>query len=364
LVLTGPSGKRIGPFAAPLTVSGTGPLTVAGLGSYRGQLQFRPAGGSGVETINALGLDDYVRGVVAAEMPSSWAAQALDAQAVAARTFALTSDVGGSAYQLYSDTRSQAYGGVRAETAASNAAVAATRGQILTYNGTPAITYFFSSSGGYTEDVQYAFPGATPKPWLRGVPDPYDGAGGDPYHHWTYRLAVGSAASKLGSLLNGSLVGIKITKHGVSKRIVTAQVVGTHGRTSTTGATLQGRFGLKSTLARFETITTNTGTVQATVRRPAVGHSPDLTAITAETAESMSALVHNVFAPRIPAVFGKVFPGSKGSQLLVQQLSGRSWHTVRRTQLASGGSYNVKLPGAGTFRVQFAGLHGPTVSAS
>src|SRR5207248_6666039 len=137
-------------------------------------------------------------------------------QAVAARTYALTSDVGGSQYQLYSDTRSQAYGGVGAETAATDAAVAATRGQILTYSGKPAITYFFSSSGGYTESVQYAFGGATPEPWLRGVPDPYDGAGGDPYHHWTYRLTVATAAGKLGGLVTGSLVGIKVTKHGVS----------------------------------------------------------------------------------------------------------------------------------------------------
>src|SRR5205807_4010608 len=99
LALTGPSGKRVGTFAAPLTVSGSGPLTVAGLGTYRGALQFRPDGaGGGVETINALALDDYVRGVVAAEMPSSWANQALEAQAVAARTYALTSDVGGSQY--------------------------------------------------------------------------------------------------------------------------------------------------------------------------------------------------------------------------------------------------------------------------
>src|SRR5437588_1150567 len=136
ITLTGPAGKRIGTFSAPLSVTGPGPLTVAGRGSYRGGLEFRPSGsGGGVETINAIGLADYVRGVVAAEMPSSWAAQALAAQAVAARTYALTSDVGGSAYQLYPDTRSQEYGGVAAETAATNAAVAATRGQIVTYNG-------------------------------------------------------------------------------------------------------------------------------------------------------------------------------------------------------------------------------------
>ncbi len=117
LTITTPAGKPVGTFAAPLTVMApqTGPLTVPGLGTYRGSLQFSPAAG-GVQTVNAVGLDDYVRGVVAAEMPSSWATAALEAQAVAARTYAITTTVGGNGYDLYSDTRSQMYGGVRAET--------------------------------------------------------------------------------------------------------------------------------------------------------------------------------------------------------------------------------------------------------
>jgi stage II sporulation protein D len=363
LALVGPKGKRIGTFSAPLTVSGSGPLTVPGLGSYRGALEFRPDGSGGVETINALGVDDYVRGVVAAEMPSSWSAQALEAQAVAARTFALTSDVGGSAYQLYSDTRSQAYGGVGAETASTNAAVAATRGQIVTYNGMPAITYFFSSSGGYTENVQDAFPGATPEPWLRAVPDPYDGAGHDPYHLWVYRLSLASAAGKLSGLVKGSLVGVEVTKHsGPSPRVVTAAVVATGGRANTSGSSLEQRFGLRSTLATFTTITTNAGTVAGTVRRPAVGHSPDIAEITAETATAMSGLVRQVFAPRIPVVEGTIFPGSKGASLQVQHLVGSSWRTVSSAQLGSAGNYSVRVSGSGSYRVQFERMAGPTVS--
>lgn len=362
LTLNGPKGKRIGTFSAPLTVSGTGPLTVPGLGSYRGALEFRPDGSGGVQTIDAIGLDDYVRGVVAAEMPSSWSAQALEAQAVAARTYALTSDVAGSAYQLYSDTRSQDYGGVGAETARTNAAVAATRGQIVTYNGSPAITYFFSSSGGYTENVQDAFPGAAPEPWLRAVPDPYDGAGQDPYHLWVYRLSVASAAGKLNGLVKGTLLGIQVTKHsGASPRIVTASVTGTGGRSTTTGGTLEQRFGLRSTLATFTTITTNAGTVAATVRRPAVRHNPDVAEITAETAAAISGLVHQVFAPRVPVLSGTIFPGKQGASLQVQRLAGSHWHTVLTTRLGSGGSYNVRIHGSGSYRVRFDRMAGPAV---
>ena len=361
LALVDPSGRRVGTFSAPLTVSGPGPLVVAGLGRYRGSLEFRPAGG-GVETVDALGLDDYVRGVVSAEMSASWSSQALDAQAVAARTFAITSQVGGAAFDVYSDTRSQAYRGVAAETRATNAAVAATTGQIVTYGGRPAITYFFASSGGYTENVENVF-GGSPQPWLRGVPDPYDGAGGDPYHHWGYRMSVAAAAGKLSGLVKGSLVGIKVLRHGASPRILAASVVGTKGRTTVSGTGLQQRFGLLTTSAHFTTITTNAGAVARTARGPSAGHSLDVAKLTAATAAAVSDYVHQVLTPGVPIVYGTVFPGTRGSLLLVQRLAGRRWQTVRRAHLGTGGSYRVRVPGAGSYRVVSAGLTGPTVRA-
>ena len=124
-------------------------------------------------TVNAVGLDDYVRGVVSAEMPSNWPQQALDAQAVAARTYAITSHPIGADFDVYDNTSSQMYEGVKAETPASNAAVAATSGQVVEYDGAPVTTYFFASSGGETESVQNVFQIA-PEAWLVGRPDPYD----------------------------------------------------------------------------------------------------------------------------------------------------------------------------------------------
>ena len=124
--------------------------------------------------VQAVPLERYVRGVVSAEMPAEWPLAALEAQAIASRTYALTAHAGGSRFDVYSDTRSQVYRGVAAETAHTNAAVAATAGQIVTYAGKPAITYFFASSGGITENVQNGFLGAEPQPWLQGVPDAYE----------------------------------------------------------------------------------------------------------------------------------------------------------------------------------------------
>src|SRR5436305_328803 len=179
---------------------------------------------------------------------------------------------------------------------------AATTGQIVTYGGRPAITYFFASSGGYTENVENVF-GGSPQPWLRGVPDPYDGAGGDPYHHWGYRMSVAAAAGKLSGLVKGSLVGIKVLRHGASPRILAASVVGTKGRTTVSGTGLQQRFGLLTTSAHFTTITTNAGAVARTARGPSAGHSLDVAKLTAATAAAVSDYVHQVLTPGVPIVY-------------------------------------------------------------
>jgi len=198
--------------------------------------------------VKTLPLESYVRGVVAAEMPASWPLAALEAQAVASRTYAITADAGGSRFDVYSDTRSQVYLGKAAETAATNGAIAATAGQIVTYGGAPAITYYFASSGGHTEDVQYAFPGGAAQPWLVGVADPYDQG---PEHRWTVSLSFAAAGRRLNGLVKGAFRGIEVLKRGSSPRILTAYVLGSAGRTLSTGGELAARLGLDDTWAYF-----------------------------------------------------------------------------------------------------------------
>ena len=126
----------------------------------------------------------------------------------------------------------------------------------MTYAGRPVVTYFFASSGGYTENIENVWTGSTPEPWLKGVPDPYDGAGNDPYHRWTQQLSLAAATAKLGSLVRGSLLGIAVTAHGASPRILQASVVGTRGTSPVTGAQLQSIFGLATTNVAFTTVST------------------------------------------------------------------------------------------------------------
>src|SRR5436305_1094930 len=200
--------------------------------------------------VKSIALETYVRGVVAAEMPSSWPLAALEAQAVASRTYALTAHAGGSRFDVYADTRSQVYRGVAAQTPQTDAAVAATAGQVVTYAGRLAITYFFADSGGRTENVENGFPGSAPEPWLRGVVDPYDRG---PLHIWRATMSFATAGARLGKLVRGRFRGIEVLRRGFSPRIVAAYVVGSGGRALVNGPQLAARLGLPDSWAYFGT---------------------------------------------------------------------------------------------------------------
>jgi stage II sporulation protein D len=217
-------------------------------GNYRGALELTPDSG-GVTAVNALGLDAYVQGVVPGEMPSGWVPEALKAQAVAARTYALTTDAGGVLFDQYPDTRSQMYKGMSGEVASTNAAVRATRNQVVTYHGQLATTYFFSTSGGHTENVENVWYGSKPVPYLRGVNDPYDRIA--PRHRWQIgpftRRALGA---RLGGYCKGSFRALKVRRHGVSPRVVSADVVCSRGTARASGVQLRSRLGLYDTWFR------------------------------------------------------------------------------------------------------------------
>src|SRR3954447_25455380 len=147
-------------------------------------------GGARLSVVNSLALDDYVRGVVGGEMPDRWNLAALEAQAVAARSYAIATLHPSKHYDLFSDTRSQVYGGIGFETARTNLAVARTAGRVLTWHGRIASTFFFSTSGGRTADVREVWPTLGDLPYLRSVEDPYDG--GSPHHSWRVVLPASS----------------------------------------------------------------------------------------------------------------------------------------------------------------------------
>ena len=178
--------------------------------AYHGTLALHSQGG-GVSVVNGLPLDTYLRGVVPSESPSHWPLAALEAQAVAARSYAVAELRPTSWYDLVPTTADQVYGGVRAERPRSDRAVSATSGQVLTWNGAVARTYYSSSSGGRTEAVQDAWPGAAPIPYLRSVPDPYDSY--SPHHNWgPYNFSSARLAAQLG--LGSAVDSVSVQRDG------------------------------------------------------------------------------------------------------------------------------------------------------
>jgi stage II sporulation protein D len=348
MILRSPTNRRLATFDAPLTVTGPGgPLTLRGKatngvrdGAYRGWLEFRPNAVGNVLAINAIGLEQYLAGVVAAESPSSWPAAALQAQAVAARTYALTTSAGGSlGFTQYADTRSQMYRGVASETPSTNAAINATSGEVVTYGGKPVVTYFFSTSGGRTENVEESVLGNTPRPWLRSVKDPYDDV--SPYHRWRLKLSMKDAAKKLGrSLVKGSFRGIVVVERGASPRVRQADVVGSKGRVRTSGATLRRKLGLRDTWAYFTAITTKKSS-------PSKGSSPAAQAAAADTGGVLA---------------GRIVPARRGSEVHVQRRVHGHWRGAAVTLVGRGGVYRTSVPGPGLYRVVAAGgIVGPAV---
>jgi stage II sporulation protein D len=244
------NGVRIGGCGTKLVAKGvSGPIQIGGQGSFRGNFVAVASGGD-LYLVNQVSLDDYVQGVIPNEMPSSWPLAALEAQAVAARSYALATDAGGDIFDQYDDTRSQVYGGLSTETSATNKAVRKSKQQVATYEDEVIPAFFFSSSGGQTESVEFGFPGADPAPYLKSVRDPYDDA--SPDHRWKETLTQSQMQSKLSGLVKGRLQRIDVTKRGVSPRIVYATIVGSKGTTKVTGADLRLQLGLRSTWVKFK----------------------------------------------------------------------------------------------------------------
>lgn len=333
-------GKTVGKFSAPLRVEREGralrllgrAINGVSSGTYRGALELRGGTAGGVTAVNSLPVDEYVQGVVAGEMPSGWDRAALQAQAVSARTYGLaTRKPSGGVFDQYPDTRSQVYRGVTSETARTNEAVRSTSKQILTYAGVPAVTYFFSTSGGQTENVENSFVGSEPKPWLKSQKDPYDGI--SPKHRWSFRFSPSAVGAKLGA--PGKFRKVRVIQRGKSPRIVRARVYGSRGTRVLTGPQIRARLGLYDTWAYF------TGVSTTQVKR-------------AKGARAAAAAA-------FPEISGTFDPAPKGRALEVQRRVQGKWRRVGEVATTAKGRYRSTLSTKGVYRVRSGSVAGPAV---
>jgi stage II sporulation protein D len=190
--------------------------------------------------VNELGLEPYLYGVVPHEMPAAWHPEALRAQAVAARTYALLGRRTGRPFDVFADVRSQVYSGLRAEDPRTTAAIDATAGQVVRHGAGLASTFFFASSGGRTAAVQDVWPTSPPQPYLVSRPDPHDRL--SPHHTWGPVVFTGAQVRTALGVLPDDMV---VTRNA-SNRVGTLRVVGRNGERTLTGADVRVRLGLRS----------------------------------------------------------------------------------------------------------------------
>ena len=334
-------GRLIARFRAPLRVSDPGGAirlfgsAINGLrnGSYRGRLDVRRGLSGGVTAVNAVKLDPYVQGVVPAEMPASWSMEALKAQAVAARSYALATRKRGGVFDQYPDTRSQVYRGVRAERRRTNRAVRATSRQIVSYRGRVATTYFFSTSGGRTENVENVFYGSRPRRYLRSVRDPYDRI--SPRHRWRFSFTTGQMTARLAGIVRGRFRRIEVLKRGRSPRIVRAWIYGTGGRSRVRGATLRARLGLYDSWARFYRVTTS---------------------------QAAAATTAGASGPPARAIVGSFDPKPPRWLFALEQWAGGEWRRLRTARTFHTGAFRLTVDEPGVYRVRAGSVAGPAVT--
>jgi len=238
-----PAGQKIAivsPLGSPIAVDGM---------PYRGSFIVQVDPDGEITVVNVIDLEQYLYGVVGSEMPASWPAAALKAQAVVARTYAIgrlgiRDDVG---YDLVAGEADQAYRGIDGESPAVVAAVDSTRGTILVYDGQIVHAYYSADDGGFTADGGAL---SDPQPYLVPIRDPY--AAGSPDRYWSASVSASDFAQSVNAYVApvGSLTGVSMGSTDSSGRLESVRVTGSAGTTALSGfdfRRLAGRHLVRST---------------------------------------------------------------------------------------------------------------------
>ena len=237
---TVPSSPAVPTVTGSILVASSDSMMAFGGRLYRGDLEFVLTGPS-ARVVNELDVEDYLRGMGEILTPS-WPAATLQAQAIAARTYALRYMA--TSGEICPTQRCQVYLGAQAEYPAMDAAVAATRSKVLVFQG-KLIAAFYSASGGGTiaspaeafggdTDIAYLQPGVYPTGDLKS---------------WTVSMSLGEVARRVG--YRGAPSGIAITEVGPSGRALTVSLFGTAGTQKVAGPAFDRALGLRSTFFTF-----------------------------------------------------------------------------------------------------------------
>jgi stage II sporulation protein D len=208
---------------------------------YRGEVKL-VGSGDGLTVVNELNLEDYVASVIGKEMYPTWPIEALKAQAVAARSYAIYQQQHPKfrRFDVLSTTTSQVYAGLEGEANTTQAATQATAGQVLTYQGKVIESVFHSASGGHTENSEDIWIRSVP--YLRGVPD-FDQSA--PVFQWNLMLTAAQLRQRIPGI--GDIISIMPTQTTPTGRVKTAKIQGSRGSVLMKGSDVRRALGLKST---------------------------------------------------------------------------------------------------------------------
>ena len=297
------NGQKVGSSIITLKPNSSSARVLYNDVAYRGTLRII-YDGSSIKVINNVSLEDYTKGVLPSEMSPSWNKEALKAQAVAARTFALYSKSrqhsASSGYELCGSSHCQVYSGSGGETDATNQAVDATYGQVMYYNNQIIYAAFHASSGGATENSENVW--GSYMPYLRSVTDDDSRS---PYHNWTARFTVAQVEKKLassgkgvGTLQSLAMVpvssGDSVTGRSSSGRAYGIKFTGSSGNITLTGEQARSTFGLKSAMFNIRTERTAASTAAAsksTSKSKVVDAAPDAMSNTTMKLQGVDSIV-------------------------------------------------------------------------
>jgi stage II sporulation protein D len=220
-----------------------------------GHVRFEAVSPGRAHVLAVMGVEEYVRGI--SEVPSSWPPGALQAQAIAARTYAYWRIAGplraGCSCDVYTSTSDQVFIGWDKEAASQGErwtqAVQATDHTVATYGGSPIYAAYSSSSGGHTENIERVWPGSAPQPYLRGVCDPGDDVDDNPSRVWAASFDRSALTTGLRPYTGniGTVTRFTDWSLGVSGRVTTVRVVGTHGARVVEGWDVRSGLSLRDT---------------------------------------------------------------------------------------------------------------------
>lgn len=251
------SPLQIIPTTQPLRLNDTSMAGYTG-GHWYGSFRVIRTGASALDLVDYVSIERYVAGIVPNEMSTGWPTQALNVQAVCARSYAYSTlnSSPTAEFDAYDGVRSQQYGPIEHQHPDTTAAATNTAGKVVKYQGSVATTFFSSSSGGVTSSEAASW-GAPNQPYLVPVSDPYDAAGGlNPNHTWAPKL-YGPASLAAALHISGQVNSIDQTVDPASLRELTLTLHTTQGNVSRLGRTVASTMALRSSFFRVLQVTLN-----------------------------------------------------------------------------------------------------------